>query len=141
MKEIKTEIIINAEIEKVWRILVNFEKYHEWNPYIKSISGNKKVGEQLLVNIHPPGGNETTIKTLILKFEENKEFRWLGKLLFNGLFDGKHYFKLSTNNGMTTLMHGEEFSGLLLNLFGNNLDKTQSGFKLMNEAIKKECEK
>ena len=38
-------------------------------------------------------------------------------------------------------IHGEKFSGLLVSLLGKTLDKTKSGLKLMNEAIKKECEK
>ena len=36
-KQIKTSIHINATKEKVWEILMDFEKYPEWNPFIKSI--------------------------------------------------------------------------------------------------------
>ena len=43
MKEIKTEIIINSKPEKVWNILTNFEKYPEWNPFIKSISIDSEI--------------------------------------------------------------------------------------------------
>ncbi len=142
MKEIKTEIIINSKPEKVWNILTNFEKYPEWNPFIKSILGNKKVGEQLIVKIQPPDGSGMTFKPLILKFEQDKEFRWLGKLLFKGIFDGEHYFKLSDNNdGMTTFIQGEKFNGLLVGLLGKTLEKTKNGFELMNKAIKIESEK
>ena len=49
MKEIRTEIIINSKPEKVWDILTDFERHPEWNPFIKSISGNKKVGEHLAI--------------------------------------------------------------------------------------------
>ena len=54
MKEIKTEIIINSKPEKVWDILTNFEKHPEWNPFIKFISGNKKVDDKIrrLVTIY-----------------------------------------------------------------------------------------
>ena len=43
-KEIKTEILINATPEKVWTILTNFDNYPNWNPFIKSIKGEVKVG-------------------------------------------------------------------------------------------------
>jgi hypothetical protein len=42
---------------------------------------------------------------------------------------------------ITKFIHGEKFSGLLVPLVGKMLDKTQKGFQLMNESIKKECEK
>jgi hypothetical protein len=142
MKEIKTEIAINSNPDKVWSILTNFEKHPEWNPFIKTISGKKKVGEQLIVKIQPPGGGGMTFKPLILKYEKNKEFRWIGKLLFKGIFDGEHYFKIVDNsNGTTTFIHGEKFSGLLVSLFSKTLDKTKSGFELMNESLKRESEK
>ncbi len=80
-----------------------------------------------------------TFKPLILKYEKNKEFRWIGKLLFKGIFDGEHYFKIVGNsNGTTTFIHGEKFSGLLVSLFSKTLDKTKSGFELMNESLKRE---
>ena len=142
MKEIRTEIIINSKPEKVWDILTDFEKHPEWNPFIKSISGNKKVGEQLIVKIQPPDGGGMTFKPLILKFEQNREFRWIGKLLLKGIFDGEHYFKLTdNNNGTTTFVHGEQFGGILVGFLGKTFEKTKSGFQLMNEALKEECEK
>ena len=83
-----------------------------------------------------------TFKPLILKFEQNREFRWIGKLLFKGIFDGEHYFKLTdNNNGTTTFVHGEQFGGILVGFLGKTFEKTKSGFQLMNEALKEECEK
>jgi hypothetical protein len=42
---------------------------------------------------------------------------------------------------ITKFIHGEKFSGLLVPFVRKMLDKTQKGFQLMNESIKKECEK
>lgn len=44
MKEIKTEIDISSTPENVWRILTDFSKYLEWNPFIDQISGELKEG-------------------------------------------------------------------------------------------------
>jgi uncharacterized protein YndB with AHSA1/START domain len=66
MKQIKTEILINADAEKVWRILTDFEKYSIWNPFIKSISDDQFVGGKLTVSIHPPNGNAMTFKPMVL---------------------------------------------------------------------------
>lgn len=141
MKEIKTEIVIKASIEKVWKTLTNFENYPKWNPFIKSLTGNLKVSEAITVRLQPPDGNSMTFKPKVLAFDENKEFRWLGKLFFKGLFDGEHYFQLKENpDGSTTLTHGEKFSGILVPLLAGMLDKTEAGFKMMNEALKMQAE-
>lgn len=142
MKNIQTEILINTDITKVWDVLMNFDSYPKWNPFITSISGEPKLGNRLTVSINPPGGKGMTFKPTILSLESNKEFRWKGKLGINGIFDGEHYFILEfLENDKTKFIHGEKFSGLLVSLLGKMLDKTQKGFQLMNEAIKNECER
>jgi hypothetical protein len=142
MKNIQTEILILADTAKVWDVLMNFDSYPKWNPFITSISGERKLGNRLTVSINPPGGKGMTFKPNILTLEANKEFRWKGKLGINGIFDGEHYFILeSVDKDITKFIHGEKFSGLLVPLVCKMLDKTQKGFQLMNESIKKECEK
>ena len=142
MKNIQTEIVIHADLTKVWDVLMNFDKYPKWNPFIISISGEPKLGNRLTVSINPPGGKGMTFKPNILTLESNKEFRWKGKLGITGIFDGEHYFILeSLKKDQTKFIHGEKFSGLLVPLVGKMLDKTQKGFQLMNESIKNECER
>ncbi len=142
MKEMKTEIIINEEPKKVWTVLTDFKSYPNWNPFIKSIAGDKKIGSTLIVKMSPPDVKEMTLKPTLLKFEENIEFRWKGKLLVKGIFDGEHYFILSKQeDGKTKFIQGEKFSGILVSLIGKILNKTKMGFELMNQALKLECEK
>lgn len=142
-KEIKTEILINANPEKVWKILTDFEKYATWNPFIKSIEGNVKVGKKITARIEPPETNAMTFKPTVLVFEENKKFSWLGHLFFTGLFDGEHIFELIDNeNGTTTFIQRENFKGILVPLFKKQLDNnTTQGFNEMNEKLKYLAEK
>ena len=142
MKNIQTEILILADTAKVWDVLMNFDSYPKWNPFIKSISGELKLGARLTVSINPPDGKGMTFKPTILTLESNKEFRWKGKLGITGIFDGEHYFILEyLNKDKTKFIQGEKFSGLLIPLVGKMLDKTKKGFQLMNESIKNECER
>lgn len=141
MKNIRTEILINRDITNVWDVLMNFESYPKWNPFIRSISGEPKLGNRLIVTINPSGGKGMTFKPKILTFEPNKEFRWKGKLGINGIFDGEHYFILEyLDKNKTKFIHGEIFSGILVYFAGKMLDKTEKGFQIMNESIKNECE-
>jgi hypothetical protein len=142
-KEIKTEILINAIPEKVWNILSDFSNYPKWNPFIKSLTGDVKVGGKITVRIEPPGTNGMTFKPKVLAFEKNKELRWLGNLLFAGLFDGEHKLELIDNsNGTTTFKQSESFNGILIPLFRKMLDvNTVNGFNQMNQKLKEMAEK
>jgi hypothetical protein len=141
MKKIETEILIQAPIDLVWTVLTDFDSYPGWNPFVRSIRGIKSVGEILEVQIQPPGGNGMTFRPEVLKFDLEKEFRWKGKLLVRGVFDGEHFFILEKKGEMTTqLTHGEVFTGILVSLLSGMLTKTGDGFRLMNEAIKAKCE-
>ncbi len=137
-KEIKTEIQIAASSEKVWAILTDFEAYPTWNPFIKSLTGEVKVGNTITARIEPPNAKGMTFKPKVLAFTENQEFRWIGHLLFPGLFDGEHSFELIDNgNGTTTFIQSEKFKGILVPLFKKMLDvNTVNGFNEMNEMLK-----
>jgi hypothetical protein len=142
-KEIKSEILIQSTPHKIWKILTDFEKYSDWNPFIKSIQGSVKVGAKIVARIEPPEGKGMTFKPTVLTFDENKEFKWIGHLLFPGLFDGEHRFELIDNgNGTTTFIQAERFKGILVRLFSKMLDgSTLNGFRAMNQKLKEEAEK
>lgn len=141
-KEIKTEITINANPIKVWKLLTDFENYPNWNPFIKSINGEVKVGNKITARIEPPDASGMTFKPIVLTYEPNKELRWIGTLLFKGLFDGEHKFELVDNrNGTTTFIQSERFNGILVPLFAKQLDNnTKRGFELMNKKLKEMAE-
>jgi hypothetical protein len=141
MKKIETEILIHATPSQVWAVLTDFENHPTWNPFIRSIQGTTAVGDLLEVGIQPPGGKGMTFRSTVLKFDRDKEFRWKGKLLVKGVFDGEHYFILEkSGESDTRFIHGEIFSGFLVSLLSGMLSKTEDGFRLMNEAIKTRCE-
>lgn len=137
-KQIKTSITINASKEKIWKILTDFKNYPEWNSFIKSVSGDVKVGNQIRIKLQG-----MTFKPIVLTLNENTELKWLGQLWFKGLFDGEHKFYLIDNgNGTTKFEQNENFSGILVKLFSKSLDKdTKMGFEQMNKELKLRAEK
>jgi hypothetical protein len=140
--EIKTEILINATPERVWEILINFDDYPNWNPFIKSIKGQAKAGNKITVRIEPPEAKGMTFNPRILTLEISKELSWLGHLLFPGLFDGRHKFEIIDNeDGTTTFKQSERFKGVLVPLFKSQLNtNTKHGFIEMNEKLKELAE-
>lgn len=142
MHVLETRIEIAAPVQRVWSLLVDFESYSQWNPFIRSIEGTPEVGQPLHVFIQPPGSNGMRFRPTVLVVAPNRELRWKGRLLFAGLFDGEHYFRLESRAGGVTFHQGEIFSGILVPLFRRSLDgATRQGFVAMNEALKREAEK
>lgn len=134
-KEIRTEIAIEASPEKVWNILMDFNAYPAWNPFITSIAGKAEKGNRLTVKIQPAGGKAMTFKPTVLTAKENQKLSWLGRLFFKGLFDGEHTFELIDHgNGTLTFVQSEKFTGILVGML--NLEKTESGFHAMNRKLK-----
>lgn len=82
MKTLETNIEISASLEKVWSILCDFQKYPEWNPFIKELQGEVKVGEKLKVHISPPNSKAMVFQPTVKSVIENREFSWLGRFLF-----------------------------------------------------------
>jgi hypothetical protein len=142
MKELHSEIEIDAPAERVWELLTGFASYPRWNPFIRSISGQPTKGERLEVHLEPPGGRGMTFKPKVLKAEPNRELRWLGHLLVPGLFDGEHSFTIQPlKENRVRFVQREAFKGLLVPLFARSLQtNTQRGFEEMNRALKERTE-
>ncbi len=136
-KTISTQVIIQANPTIIWQVLTDFEAYPEWNPFITSIEGKVEVGQKLKADI----GN-MTFKPTVLTATPNKEFKWIGRLLFKGIFDGEHRFQIIDNgDGTSTFIQSENFSGILVGPFSKKLDnETKPGFELMNQKLKERAE-
>jgi len=141
MKLLETEIQIAAGPEVVWKLLTDLEQYPEWNPFIKNAEGQVKEGQNLMVRIAPPNAKEMVFKPTVTAVSENSEFSWLGSLLLPGIFDGRHIFTITENEDGCQLVQKELFSGLLVPLVWNSMEKsTREGFVLMNHALKQRAE-
>ena len=142
MHQIVTQIDIAASPERVWSILMDFSAYPEWNPFIRSLSGVAKPGEKLRAIIQPEEHRAMTFRPRVLKAANQQELRWLGHLVFPGLFDGEHYFQLTAlSNGYMRFTQGEQFSGILVGMFISSMEAaTKAGFNAMNQALKSRAE-
>ena len=141
-RSIRTEIVINATAEDVWKVLLDHQEYPQWNPFIKKISGSTQQGEYLEVTIQSEGNDPMDFTPVVLINNENQEFRWIGKLLVKGVFDGEHYFILEEiDSSRTRFIQGENFTGILSGIFmGMIKEDTEGGFNAMNKALKKRSE-
>jgi hypothetical protein len=85
---------------------------------------------------------DMTFKPVVLVAVPGRELRWIGRLLFPGLFDGEHSFIIEPIPGNSCrLVQAEKFTGLLVSLFGKGFDATAAGFEQMNQALKTRAER
>ena len=143
MKKLETTITINAPASKIWEILMNFNEYPKWNPFILKIEENKSKNDTLSVQIKSGDNKNMVFQPKILKKEIEKEFRWIGHLYVKGLFDGEHYFILEREGKeKTKFIHGESFSGIMSSFILKMIkEDTIKGFQSMNLALKERAEK
>ena len=142
IKELHSQIEINASVERVWQLLTDFASYPQWNPFIRRISGEPSTGERLEVRLEPPDSRGITLRPKVLDAEPNHQLRWLGHLFVAGLFDGEHSFVIQPlGENRVRFVQREAFSGLLVPLFARSLDNsTLRGFEEMNRALKERAE-
>lgn len=112
-KQIHTEIIINAPLQKVWQIIIQLEDYKNWNPILIECRGIAKTGQRLKNVMRTEGSKTMSFNPIVTKVEEDQYFEWLGSLLVKGIFDGRHSFRLTEiSPEQVRLVHREEFSGI-----------------------------
>jgi hypothetical protein len=142
LKEIRTEIEINASPEKTWEILIDFNSYPQWNPFIRKINGAPVVGTNLKIHLYTSSGKNRTYRPTVTKVTPSHELRWHGKSFIPGIFDGERIFIIeSLKTNRIRFVHMEIFTGLVVALIGNRLDKDMyQSFVKMNDAFKERVE-
>jgi hypothetical protein len=142
MKELRSEIEIQASAERVWQILTDFASFPQWNPFMRRASGEVRMGARLEVYIQPSGARGMTFKPVVLKAEPGRELHWLGRLFVPKLFDGEHILTIEPLDAhRVRFIQREIFTGILIPFFAHSLDTdTQRGFEEMNQAIKVRAE-
>jgi hypothetical protein len=137
MREIRTEIEIDAPAARVWDVLTDVAAYDEWNPFIRHLGGELREGSRLRATIAPPGGRATTFTPSVTDLQPRRRLAWLGHLGVRGIFDGEHIHEIEElEQGRTRYVQRERFTGALVPFVGGMLRKTEDGFRLMNAELK-----
>ena len=142
MRQLTTVIEIESSPDVVWAILMDFDAYPEWNPFVRKITGSPSEGGHLSVRLQNPGGRAMTFTPVVTEADPDRRFSWLGKMGFKGVFDGHHHFDISgVDNATIRFTQSEDFSGALVPALWSMVEsKTRAGFESMNTALKERAE-
>src|SRR5256885_17131691 len=138
MLDLRTEVEIDAPVERVWEILTDFERFPEWNPFIRRIHGKMQVGSRLDVLIGATGTRPMRFRPTVKAVIPNRELRWLGRLGLPRLFDGEHIFQIEPlGPTRAQFVQRERFRGLFVPLLARSLNRdARRGFEEMNRALR-----
>jgi len=139
-RAIETSLLIRAPAARVWSVLMDFDAYPSWNPFIRSLKGEKRIGGNLEAAIALPGQKPQTFRPVVIELAPERVFCWRGSLPIPGLFTGEHRFELAEEAAGTRFTQSEKFKGLLVPLLGSVLAATERGFQAMNEELKARAE-
>lgn len=134
---------IDAPPAAVWRVLLDFPRYHEWSSFLVDIAGMAEPGTRLRITVQlSPDGSRYVFTPTVLQVTRPFALRWLGRLWLPGLFDGEQGFLLEPlGGGRTRLRHGGEFNGFLALLLWRRITAvTAAGFLAFNQSLKRRVE-
>jgi hypothetical protein len=139
MKSFAASTEINAAPEKVWKILTDASKYPEWDPYMVRLEGKIAPGEAITAHTKL---SDRAFPVKVSLFMPNQKMVWSGGLPLKFLFWGDRTFLLEPLPGSskTRFSMKEEFSGLLLPIFGRTLPDLNPIFADFAAALKKRAE-
>jgi hypothetical protein len=142
MKELRTEIAIAADKERVWGILANFAAYSDWNPFLRSVATAPRVGAPVAMTV-ALGRRMLHLDASMLRFVPGRELRWAGPIshLKGVVFRGEHYFMIEEAAPGVRFVHGERFEGLAIPFMHGWIDRTLApAYAAMNVALKRRAE-
>ena len=77
---VSNEVVIDATPEQVWNVLIETEKYPEWNPVMTKVSGRHEIGKELVFTIAGMGDKPIDMRAIAFKFEDQKYSEQKGEL-------------------------------------------------------------
>jgi len=133
---------IAAPPELVWRILIDFAAYPEWNPFITAIEGRSRWRSRLRVHMAPPGRAAVTLRPRLRRPQRPFELRWSGEVLAPGLLDGELVIEIQPlATGRCRIRELNRATGVLAPFLREGLiEISRAGFMAMNRALKGRAE-
>jgi hypothetical protein len=138
MISLETDLLVSHPPSDVWAVLTDLSSYASWNPFVVSATGTAALGQHLAIKVSDPAGSGRVFgfRPVVTRFEPDRAFAWTGKLGPGGFFDGEHWFRIDNAPGGCRLVHGENFSGLVVALMGRGrIAAMAPGYRAMNEAL------
>jgi len=142
MAEFRTTFPVAASAETVWGILVDFERWSEWNPSVPSISGDARLGSSVALTLAMPRRPSAKVNATITELVPERRFCWHGTVGGDRIFAGTREFTIDPQpDGTVLVTHVEDVTGLLYPVFRAVMGRAiQEHHDNLNAALKDRAE-
>ncbi|WP_185154218.1 SRPBCC domain-containing protein [Fulvivirga sp. M361] len=142
MREIKTEIQISSDPDKVWGILTDLPGWANWNPIVNKIEGDLEVGAILSITMSDAKGNDgKSYRSVITAMDEEKRFTFIGTMMAKFIFSVERIIELENSQKGTLFTQREIYTGLMASIFWKKLNEyALPMLNSMNKALKDKAE-
>jgi hypothetical protein len=129
----RTTFPIGASSEVVWDVLVDFERYSEWNPSLPSIAGDLRAGGTVSLTLGMPGRPSPKVKAQLTEVVPQRRLTWHGNVGADWLFAGDREFIIDAGDDDTVrFTHVEDVHGILFPVFrafmGSAIQRSHDAF-------------
>ena len=138
---VSASLEIDAPIERVWQILKDFDRYHEWNPFTPRVESTLRIGDPIHLHVRLVG-KRLSHRVEFVTRNQPYTLGWEMKLGAPALLHAERVQVLTAIDGHRTHYRTEDrFSGwlrpLVLALFGGAMER---GFRDCALGLKKAAE-
>ncbi|MGH4016662.1 MAG: SRPBCC family protein [Pseudonocardiaceae bacterium] len=142
MRELRSQVDIDAPPERVWEALTSFPTFPSWNPFIREAEGRLTPGARIKIKLRL-GRWLVTFHPVLTVVDEPRELRWLARQWMPGIFDVDRRFLLEPlGRAGSRFVQSESGSGifapLLMLIMGARILR---GYEEFNAAIKERVER
>jgi hypothetical protein len=134
MRDIRTEIVLDAPPAVVWAQLTDLDAYPEWNPHVVEVAGTLAEGSRLDITVRREGTRDRSMTVTVTDLDPERRLEWVGRLLSPRVFEGRHVYELEPlDDGRTRLVNREEVRGVLGGMVVT--DEPEVDYEKMNRAL------
>lgn len=132
-KSVHTELVIEASPQQIWAVLMNEERYEEWNQILIPIAGEIEQGNTLTYKLVRPDGEPLEIGMKVAALIPFKLLNQSGGI--PGVLTYNHRYILEPVENKTKVTIHEEFKGIVIPFW--NVNWIQQGYSDLTKSLRK----
>ena len=136
-RQLRTEMEIDAQAERVWAVLTDFTSWDQWNPTLFKASGNPVVGTEIRMKLRL-GRLTVPMRQQVRVLDPPRELVWRSKQLVPAaaLDVVRHFVLEPLGDDRCRLVQSEDTTGFLASLEVLLLGRTiERGYENLGRAL------
>ena len=127
-------VVVDAPRAAIWSLLTEFDRYHDWNPYITEARGTATAGSTIELGFRTGSAEVETRSAKVLIVRPRRKLEWETRVVAPGLLDREQVFRvLPMRSGRWLVVQEVRLEGVLAPFA--DFDDDRAGLVRMLKAI------